>query len=102
MLAAIRLKGCIGKRKKIEYTLKMLGLKKINTLSILPKNDSIIGMLKKSENMITWGEFEGDTEKKIVHLKPPKKGFKSIKKYYPKGDIGYRGKEINNLISRMS
>ncbi|MEM5801961.1 MAG: 50S ribosomal protein L30 [Candidatus Aenigmatarchaeota archaeon] len=37
----------------------------------------------------------------FFRLTPPSKGFKSIKEYYPKGDLGYRGKEINELIERM-
>jgi large subunit ribosomal protein L30 len=34
-------------------------------------------------------------------LTPPSKGFKSVKLPYPKGDLGYRGKEINKLLERM-
>ncbi|MEM5766496.1 MAG: 50S ribosomal protein L30 [Candidatus Aenigmatarchaeota archaeon] len=34
-------------------------------------------------------------------LTPPSKGFKSVKEAFPKGDLGYRGKEINELIDRM-
>ena len=34
-------------------------------------------------------------------LTPPSKGFKSVKEHYPKGDLGYRGKEINDLLRRM-
>ena len=34
-------------------------------------------------------------------LTPASKGLKSIKKHYPKGDLGYRGKEINKLLQRM-
>jgi large subunit ribosomal protein L30 len=34
-------------------------------------------------------------------LTPPSKGFKSVKNTYPKGDLGYRGKEINKLLERM-
>ncbi len=34
-------------------------------------------------------------------LTPPSKGFKSTKEHYPKGDLGYRGKEINELLNRM-
>lgn len=37
----------------------------------------------------------------LFRLTPPSKGFKSIKEHYPKGDLGYRGKEINELIERM-
>lgn len=34
-------------------------------------------------------------------LTPPSKGFKSIKEHFPRGDLGYRGKEINELVERM-
>lgn len=40
--------------------------------------------------------------KPIFRLNPPKKGFEGIKRsFVNKGALGYRGKEINNLISRM-
>jgi ribosomal protein L30/L7E len=97
MLAAIRIKGRVGNRKVIDDTLHM---------AILPRTDSIIGMLKKVEHMITWGEADEEMlskfkDKKIINLKPPSKGFRSVKQPYPKGDTGYRGKEINQLIKRM-
>jgi large subunit ribosomal protein L30 len=34
-------------------------------------------------------------------LTPPSKGLKNIKEFYPEGDLGYRGKEINELLERM-
>jgi large subunit ribosomal protein L30 len=37
----------------------------------------------------------------IFRLTPPSKGFRSIKLAYPKGDLGYRGMNINKLILRM-
>lgn len=37
----------------------------------------------------------------VFRLTPPSKGFKSVKEYWPKGDLGYRGKEINELLERM-
>jgi large subunit ribosomal protein L30 len=39
--------------------------------------------------------------KSVFRLTPPSKGFKSVKEHYPAGDLGYRGKEINELIERM-
>jgi large subunit ribosomal protein L30 len=42
---------------------------------------------------------------KVFHpffrLRPPSKGLKSIKEHWPKGDLGYRGKDINELLKRM-
>lgn len=53
--------------------------------------------------------FEGKADmrriedlKPIFRLHPPRKGFRSVKKPYAlKGDLGYRGEEINKLIERM-
>ena len=40
--------------------------------------------------------------KPIFRLNPPKKGYEGIKRsFINKGALGYRGKEINKLISRM-
>lgn len=39
--------------------------------------------------------------KRVFRLKPPSKGFKSVKEAWPKGDLGYRGKDINELLERM-
>ena len=37
----------------------------------------------------------------VFRLTPPSKGLKSVKEHYPKGDLGYRGKEINVLLEKM-
>ncbi len=40
--------------------------------------------------------------KPVFRLSPPSKGFKkSIKQHYPKGELGYRGQAINELLERM-
>ncbi|MFC2143270.1 uL30 family ribosomal protein [Candidatus Aenigmatarchaeota archaeon] len=109
MLAAIRLRGKINIKQDQKRTMDMLGIKKINSMVVLPRSQIVIGMLKKVESFITWGEVSDEVLDKIrkkgdetaFSLKPPKKGLKSIKKYYPKGDLGYRGDKINALINRM-
>jgi large subunit ribosomal protein L30 len=40
--------------------------------------------------------------KPLFRLHPPSKGFRgSTKKPYPEGELGYRGEEINGLLTRM-
>ena len=40
--------------------------------------------------------------KPVFRLHPPKGGFHgSIKKPYPKGELGYRGEKINDLLAKM-
>ena len=59
---------------------------------------------EKLVDMLIGGKIKlKDLEKiePVFRLKQPSKGFKSIKEHYPKGDLGYRGKEINELLKRM-
>ncbi len=39
--------------------------------------------------------------KLIFRLNPPTHGFKSTRLPYPKGDLGFRGDKINELLERM-
>ncbi len=40
--------------------------------------------------------------KPVFRLTPPSGGFKkSIKQHYPRGELGYRGEKINELLVRM-
>jgi large subunit ribosomal protein L30 len=104
MIAAIRLRGSMKVRRDIRDTMEILGLKRSNTLVVLPNRKDIIGMMKKIENFVAWGELSEDLKldtRKPMHLKAPKGGLKSIKEKYPAGDLGYRGSAINELIKRM-
>src|SRR3989344_1405926 len=103
MIAAIRLRGSIKVGKALLDTMRILKLDRVNTLSIVDDSPSVKGMIKKIDNYITWGEISEDVMKKLggkkgVRLHPPRGGMKSIKKKYPKGDLGYRGAGINELI----
>lgn len=39
--------------------------------------------------------------KPVFRLSPPSRGFRSIRRAFPKGDSGYRGEKINELLERM-
>ena len=55
-----------------------------------------------AEEIISGKSSLNDTEiKSVFRLNPPSKGFKSTKRHYPDGSLGYRGEEINKLLSRM-
>jgi ribosomal protein L30/L7E len=106
MIAAIRLRGHNKIRADHEDTLKVLGMKKANTLVLLRDDINIRGMINKVSDFIAWGEASKEIEnlfgdKTPAGLKAPKGGFRSLKKHWPKGDLGYRGEAINDLIKRM-
>ena len=66
MLAAIRLRGLTQISTKIEDTLQMLRLYKVNYCSILPNNPVFLGMLKRAKDYLTWGEIDEETFKLLV------------------------------------
>ena len=80
----LRLKG--NKRVK-EEDLKKVGINSFEELA-----DALLGGKKLKE-------FEIFNQ--VFRLTPPKHGFKSVKKHWPKGDLGYRGEAINELLERM-
>ncbi|MGB9748245.1 MAG: uL30 family ribosomal protein [Candidatus Woesearchaeota archaeon] len=118
MIGIILIGRTANSKITVRDTLKKLNLLKHNSLAIVPKNPSYLGMIKKVEPFITWGEIKEETikllkEKRkpiakksslIFRLNPPRKGFerKGIKKPFNLGGAyGYRGEKINELIKRM-
>jgi len=56
---------------------------------------------KITETILKEKSVKNTPLKPVFRLHPPKKGYKSIKVLYPKGDAGYRGEKINELLKRM-
>ena len=121
-VAVIRVRSASHATSKVKSTLEMLKLYNKNTCVIYPKTPSIIGMVKKIENYVTFGEIDVETIKlltekrgkvdkkdksdktKFFRLHPPRGGFerKGIKKPFSEGGVlGYRGNKIAELIRRM-
>jgi large subunit ribosomal protein L30 len=104
----------------IRDTLAMLNIDRKFTLTMVSKNDTMMGMLDKVKDYVTFGEIDEETHKLLVekrgqkdpagkikkhfHLSPPRGGFerKGIKQGFENGGaLGYRGNKINALIKRM-
>ena len=122
-IAAVRIRGPNKKSTETNDTLDMLRLYRKNYCVILNKTPSTLGMIKKVENCITWGEIDDSTIKelkekrgektkvkgkeelkKFFRLSPPRGGFerKGIKSPFALGGaLGYRGDKIKDLIKRM-
>ena len=110
--AVILVRGFIGADIEITKTLKMLSLTRRNTCSIFNLTNSMLGMLNKARNYVTFGEVDEETLKllkkkgdsDVYHMNSPKKGYgrKGIKDDFSRGGaLGYRGEKINDLIKRM-
>lgn len=109
-IAAIQIRGRAGIPTSIAATLRTLRLGKKFSMAVHEPTPSVIGLLKVASDYITWGELNQDVQRllqdrfeltKTIRLRPPIKGFKSTKTRWPKGDLGYRGDKINELIKRM-
>ena len=119
-IAAIRVRGNVGIDYRIKSTLTMLNLHNQHFCSVYPATQSLLGMVKKAKDYITWGEIDAETFKllnetrgkakaeakdnKFYRLNSPRKGFerKGIKRPFSVGGaLGYRAEKINDLIARM-
>lgn len=65
-IVAIRIKGIVKTSKEIRDTLYLLRLRRTNVAVIYRDNPSIIGMIKKVEPWVAWGEINKDTFKKLL------------------------------------
>ncbi|MCS7097636.1 MAG: 50S ribosomal protein L30 [Candidatus Methanomethyliaceae archaeon] len=149
LYVAIRIRGRIGLHPDIAETLKRLNLNRKHNACLVPDNPSMVGMLKKASDYITWGEINRDTLilllkkrgrligdkriteedlnklgvssfeeladkileegklpkmiKKIFRLTPPSGGFKGkiTRHFGERGELGYRGEAINELLLKM-
>ena len=113
-IVVVRVRGSIRRTKAVEDTLDMLRLYRKNYCVLLEATPSIMGMINKIANLVTWGEVNEESlkllagkkegEKKFYRLQPPRKGFgrKGVKVPFSiGGGVGYRGEKINDLIQRM-
>jgi ribosomal protein L30/L7E len=103
-LLVVRMRGEIGTRRGTIDTFKMLGMKKLYSFAIVEDTPSNKGMIQKIENFAAWGEATAEIEKSLHGkdgLKSPKGGFKSKKLRYPRGNLGYCGDKINDMVKKM-
>jgi len=117
-IAVVRIRGRVGIRRDIRETLEFLRLYRKNYCVVLPATDSIIGMVRKIESYVTWGEIDDETFKLLVEKRgelykgreSDKKGkIKYSRKYFvfdgkkykpyfrlnnPKGGFGRKGIKV--------
>jgi large subunit ribosomal protein L30 len=106
-IAVIKIRSHIGSSPKARKTMELLGLKRKFNCAIL--GEDRLSMVQKCKDYVVFGEIDKKTLDAlkakvgdVVGLKPPKGGFRSIKRPFKAGgSLGYRGKEINELIMRM-
>ncbi len=110
MICAVRIRGNMGLDKRKRDILSRLGLARPNYVGFY--DDSMAPVIKEVESAVAWGEVPEEfisrldgkrryKSRNVFRLQPPKGGYKSVRLFYPKGDLGYRGEKIVELVERM-
>ena len=114
-IAVIRIKGQIGINEDVKETLNRMKIRKKYSCTVLEPTKVNLGMIKKVENFVSYGEISEETYgeltkkrgkkekdgklKPFFRLHPPRGGAKT-KLHYHRGILG-ENKEIDKLIGRM-
>lgn len=112
-IAIIRISGKVDVVPDIKKTFEMLMLDKKFSCAVIDDKPEIIGMVKKVQDFVAFGDIKDDVlkelmekrgkkdKKMVFHLHPPRGGFKkSTFLHYPRGILG-KNEKINELILKM-
>ena len=88
-LAAVRIRGTVNVRKEVEDTLRMLNLQRNCHATLIDDRPSFLGMLRKAQNIITWGEVSKETISILLKKRGRTVGDKPLTDDYAR-KIGYR------------
>lgn len=88
-LAVIRVRGSSGVFRDIKETLKMLHLTRNYHATLIDDRPSYLGMLRKVQNQVTWGEVSKDSTVQLLRERGKLGGNKKITEEYLK-EIGYK------------
>ncbi len=65
-IAVIRLKGQIRVPYSVRRTMELLRLNRVNQVTIIDNSKQYVGMLRKANTHLTWGEVDRETVKKLL------------------------------------
>ena len=65
-IALVRVRGKVHVRQNIEDTMKLLNLTRVNHCAIIENNPQYMGMIKKVNNHVTWGEINDEIVEKLL------------------------------------
>ena len=88
-LAVIRVRGSSGVFHEIIETLKMLHLTRNCHATLIDDRPSYLGMLRKVQNQVAWGEVSKDSTVQLLRERGKLVGNKKITEEYLK-EIGYK------------
>ena len=86
-IAVVRLRGTTGLAGDVAQTLNMMNLRHINNCVIVTQTPTIIGMIKKAKDYITWGIVD----EAMVQMLVEKRGEAATA--FDKNPLTYNGKK---------
>lgn len=98
MFVVLRVRGTSKLDGDVKDTLKILGLSKPHQCTFVPNTPSYVGMLKKAEGCLAWGEIKPDLLEKLIEkrgksvdLKTKKVDAKTVAKKILEGKLKESG-----------
>ncbi|MFP4170545.1 MAG: 50S ribosomal protein L30 [Methanomassiliicoccales archaeon] len=80
--AVIRVRGPVNVSGKIEDTLDVLNLTRVNHCSIVPQTPSAMGMIQKVKDYVTYGEISEETLARLIKFRGRLKGDRAVDDNY--------------------
>jgi len=91
-LAVIRVRGVSDVFREINETLKMLHLTRNCHATLIDDRPAYLGMLRKVQNQVTWGEVSKDITAELLRKRGRLVGNKKLSDEYVK-ELGYKSLE---------
>ncbi|RLI92192.1 MAG: 50S ribosomal protein L30 [Candidatus Altiarchaeales archaeon] len=92
-IAIVRVRGRVHVGKDIEDTLRFLNLTRINHCVVVDNRKEYMGMIKKVNDYVTWGEICPDTLEKLLENRGRLNGNKPLTEEHLKKNTKYKSIE---------
>lgn len=98
LFGVIRLKGKANLKKEVRDTFKYLRLYRKHHCAIIPTTKEYVGMLRKIERYVTWGEIDPETLSILLKKRAKLPGNKKLTEEYLKDKIGKSFDKVANEL----
>ena len=98
-IAAVRVRGTISAQREARATLDMLHLSRTNHAVVVDNRPATMGMLKRAQSYVTWGEISKETLTMLLTKRGRLAGDKKLTDEYAQ-KIGY--KSLGDLAEALA
>ena len=101
-IAVVRVRGKAKVRGNIEETMKLLNLTRVNHCTVIDNREQYMGMIKKVNNHVTWGEINDGVMEKLLSKRGRLQGNEKITDDYVKKNTESKSlKEFSNRFMKF-